>query len=163
MDYTIALDKNNYVFVNDGATVQSNVIYIPVGQTALVSLFNMTSVAKLEGNTLASDTCLTVKKLSFGRTGDIMEKVVDMCRDSISLTALHTQLLTARRVFSEPVYQGCCEWSIDPANNFALIPVPGFYVLETQAVDQLDTMYVEYALIPANQATAIPDGFKLGV
>ena len=44
----------------------------------------------------------------------------------------------------------------------ALIPVPGFYVLETDDVDQLSTAYVEYAVIDANQASVIPDGFKLG-
>lgn len=167
MDFFTALDKDNHTLVNSGTTAQSNIIYIPPGKVALLSLFNMMNVITLEdgkdGKVISNKSCLTIKKLSFGRTGDVNKDLIDdLCSNNKSHAALATQLLAERRVFSEPVYQNCCAWSINPANNMAMIPVPGFYVLETDDVDQLATAYVEYAVIDANQATAIPDSFKLG-
>lgn len=160
MDFSIALDKDNHHFVSDGKKVQSRVIHIPVGYVALISLYNMLNIARLKGGGIVNESCLTVKKLSFSRTPNIF--VENLCDKTINLAAEADKLLQNRTVLSEPVYQACCEWVIDPANNFALIPVPGFYVLETSELDQLDAMYIEYAVFPATQATAIPDGFKLG-
>lgn len=167
MDFFIALDKDNHTLTNDGKTAQSNIIYIPAGKVALLSLYNMMNIVTMEdgekGKFLQTKSCLTVKKLSFGRTSDVNKDLVDdICTNYKTHLTLANQLLADRRVFAEPVYQGCCAWSINPANNMALIPVPGFYVLETDDVDQLSTAYVEYAVIDGSQATAIPDAFKLG-
>lgn len=167
MDFNVALDKDNYRLINGGSTARSNIIYIPPGKVALLSLFNMMNIVKLKddaGNkVLEAKSCLTIKKLSFGRTSDVnRELVADMCKGTPSHKALADQLLADRRVFIEPVYQSCCEWSINPADNYALLPVPGFYVLETDDVDQLSTAYVEYAVIDADKTSAIPDSFKLG-
>lgn len=164
MDFYIALDKDNHKLVNDGKTAQSNIIYIPKGHTALVSLYNMTTIVKLEDENgekvLVNKSCLTIKKLSFGRTGNI--SVIYECDTHVNLVAEAQKSLADRRVFSEPVLQDCCVWSINPGNNMALIPTPGFYVLETDDLDQLNTAYVEYAVLTADEAKAIPNGFKLG-
>lgn len=165
MDFMIALDKDNHTLVNGGRTARSNIIYIPAGSTALLSLYNMMTIVKLTGDetkVLETKSCLTIKKLSFGRTGDIKQLVESICDNDKTHQALADRLLADRRVFAEPIYQGCCEWTLDPANNMALIPIPGFYILELDDLDQLDTAYVEYAVLPATQAIAIPDGFKLG-
>ena len=167
MDFNIALDKDNHTLISGGTTAQSNIIYIPPGKVALLSLYNMMTIVNMKDENgkkvLENKSCLAIKKLSFGRTPDVSKDLVeDLCSNNRSHQALADELLADRRVFSEPVYQNCCEWSLNPANNMALIPVPGFYVLETDDVDQLSTAYVEYAVIDANQASAIPDGFKLG-
>lgn len=165
MDFYIALDKDNHNLVNDGKTAQSNVIYIPKGHTALVSLYNMTTIVKLEEENgekvLINKSCLTIKKLSFGRTGNIQG--LYECDTHINLVAEAQKLLAERRVFAEPVIQDCCAWSINPGNNMALIPTPGFYVLETDDIDQLNNAYVEYAVLTVDEAKAIPYGFKLGI
>lgn len=38
MDFNIALDKDNHALINGGTTAQSNIIYIPPGKVALMSL-----------------------------------------------------------------------------------------------------------------------------
>lgn len=165
MDFYIALDKDNHKLVNDGKTAQSNIIYIPKGHTALVSLYNMTTIVKLEDENgekvLTNKSCLTIKKLSFGRTGNIPD--LYECDTHVNLVAEAQKLLAERRVFAEPVLQDCCAWSINPGNNMALIPTPGFYVIETDDIDQLNNAYVEYAVLTVDEAKAIPHGFKLGI
>lgn len=164
MDFYTALDKDNHKLVNDGKTAQSNIIYIPKGHTALVSLYNMTTVVKLEDENgekaLINKSCLTIKKLSFGRLGNISARYE--CDTHINLLAKAQQLLADRRVFAEPVIQDCCVWSINPGNNMALIPTPGFYILETDDIDQLNNAYVEYAILTVDEAKAIPYDFRLG-
>lgn len=162
MDFRIAVDKDNYKLINDGKTIQSHIIYIPPGHVALLSLFNMVNTAKLDGTQIVSKSCLTVKKLSFSRTGDISDGNLDLCDKTTNIVREAEKLLKSRTIKSEPVYQGCCPWFVDPSHNFSLIPTPGFYVLETDEIDQLETMYVEYAILTAEQALAIPNGFKLG-
>lgn len=164
MDFYTALDKDNHKLVNDGKTAQSNIIYIPKGHTALISLYNMTNIVKLEDENgekvLTNKSCLTIKKLSFGRTGNV--SAIYECDTHVNLVAEAQKLLADRRVFAEPVLQDCCPWTINPGNNMALIPTPGFYVPETDDLDQLNTAYVEYAVLTADEAKAIPNGFKLG-
>lgn len=164
MDFFTALDKDNHKLVNDGKTAQSNIIYIPKGHTALISLYNMTNIVRLEEENgekvLTNKSCLTIKKLSFGRTGNM--SAIYECDTHVNLVAEAQKLLADRRVFTEPVIQDCCAWSVNPGNNMALIPTPGFYVLETDDIDQLNTAYVEYAVLTADEAKAIPNGFKLG-
>ena len=164
MDFYTALDKDNHKLVNDGKTAQSNIIYIPKGHTALISLYNMTNIVKLEDENgekvLTNKSRLTIKKLSFGRTGNV--SAIYECDTHVNLVAEAQKLLADRRVFAEPVFQDCCPWTINPGNNIALIPTPGFYVLETDDLDQLNTAYVEYAVLTADEAKAIPNGFKLG-
>ena len=165
MDFYTALDKDNYKLVNDGKTAQSNIIYIPKGHTALISLYNMTTIVKLEDENgekvLTNKSCLTIKKLSFGRTGNV--EAIYECDTHVNLTAVAQKLLADRRVFAEPVIQDCCAWSVNPGNNMALIPTPGFYVLETDDLDQLNTAYVEYAVLTVDEAKAIPHDFRLGI
>lgn len=166
MDFFVALDKNNHTLVNDGKTARSNIIYIPPGHTAILSLFNMMNLVKLKDQdgekTLVNESCLTIKKLSFDRTVDVGKLVDDLCSNTSNHKYLADTLLRQRGMRAEPVYQDCCPWSINPANNMALIPTPGFYVLETDDIDQLNTAYVEYAVLTADEAKAIPNGFKLG-
>lgn len=164
MDFRIALDKANHILVDNGTTIQSRIIYIQPGNVGLLSLYNMTIQYALDkaGDTSAvvSKSCLTLKKMSFG---EVKEKDIEIiCGQHINIKDEYEKLLKNRRVFSEPVYQCGSVWAINPCNNYVLIPIPGFYVLETKELDQLDTMYVEYATLPATQAIAIPDGFKLG-
>lgn len=164
MDFEIVFDKNVHTLSEDGTVAKSDIIYIPPGFTALLSLYNMTTIISLAENgskkELITKSCLTLKKLSFGK---INEKEIDVkCGERVNVNDELIKLLKQRRVYSEPVYQDCCEWVINPANNYILIPVPGFYELETEDLDQLDTAYVEYALLTAEQSIAIPNGFKLG-
>lgn len=161
MDFFIALDKNNHKIVNQGKTLQSHIIYIPPGMVALLSLYNMVNLITIDENDLVQRSCLTVKKLSFSRTGDI--EVADLCDKHKNIVEEMNKLLRNRVVRSEPVYQDCKPWVINPCHNFALLPTPGFYVLETDDLDQLQDMYVEYSVLTAEQAIAIPDSFKLGV
>lgn len=160
MNFYIALDKDNHKLVNGGATIQSHIIYIPPGNVALLSLYNMIRIARLEDKSVVDKSCLTVKKLSFSHTGDI--DVPYMCDKTINLVEEAEKLLRNRTVLAEPVYQCGCPWTINPCSNFSLIPTPGFYVLETDELDQLSEMYVEYAVLPASAVSAIPDDFKLG-
>lgn len=164
MNNIIVLDKDHYTLINGGCTVQSSIIHVPVGYTALLSLYNMTNIVKMVEErgekTLVNNSCLMLKKISYG----IVEEATRVlaCDENINLVDYLNELLANRRVFLEPIYQNCCEWTISPSSNYTLLPVPGFFVLETDDVDQLDTMYVEYSLISAEQSIAIPNGFKLG-
>lgn len=165
MDFYVALDKDNHKLIDSGTTIQSNIIYIPLGYVGLLSLYNMANIVSLQEDgtdkkTLVNNSCLTLKKMSFGEVDEKQIEVI--CGKHINLSDEYNRLLSSRRVFTEPVVQDGCYWTINPCNNYVSIPIPGFYVLETKAVDQLDTMYVEYATMPATHAIAIPDGFKLG-
>lgn len=165
MDFYVALDKDNCKLIDGGTTIQSNIIYIPLGYVGLLSLYNMVNVISLqegEANqkSLVNNSCLTLKKISFGKVDDV--QLEDICGKPISINDEYARLLSSRRVFTEPVIQDGRYWTINPCNNYVSIPIPGFYILESKAVDQLDTMHVEYATMPATHAIAIPDGFKLG-
>ena len=109
MDFNIALDKDNHTLINGGATAQSNIIYIPPGKVALLSLYNMMTIVSMKDENgkkvLENKSCLTIKKLSFGRTPDVSKDLVeDLCSNNRSHQALADELLADRRVFSEPVY-----------------------------------------------------------
>ena len=47
-------------------------------------------------------------------------------------------------------------------HNYALIPVPGLYLIELFDVNQFDIAYIEYTLLSVADSMAIPDDFKLG-
>lgn len=166
MDYTILFDKEHQTIANNGTSAFSDILYIPVGHTALLSLYNMTSSLDLvkdsdTGNLhLASNDCAVIHKLSLGKTGDITKKIE--CGERIDISSEINSLLRNRRLFHELVYQNGCSWSLNPCNNFALIPTPGFYMLEFFDVNQFDTAYVEYALLSVIDSLVIPEAFKLG-
>lgn len=166
MDYEVLFDSEHYTLADNGKSAFSDILYIPPGKTALLSLFNMTSELTLKTDdttgklTLQSDDCATVHKLSLGKTGDIVRKIE--CGERVNVISELKNLLHNRRLFHEPVYQCGCSWSINPCNNFILVPTPGFYVLEFFDVNQFDTAYVEYALLSVSDSLAIPNDFKLG-
>ena len=160
MDWTIALDKDNYTLTNSGTTADSNIIYIPPGKTALLSLYNMTLSAELQNGVLTSNDCATIIKLSFGKTPEITAKMD--CTNMVNLTRELNYALTKRKVLSEPVEQCCKSWTLNSCNNYALIPVAGFYRVRLHDVDQLDEVYIEYTLLDVQDTVSIPDAFKLG-
>lgn len=166
MDYTILFDRDHRTIASNGKSAYSDILYIPPGKTALLSLFNMINELNLVKDkdtgkiSLQSDDCAVVHKLSLGQTGDIARKIE--CGERVDVTGELKSLLVNRRLFHEPVYQGGCSWVLNPCNNFALIPTPGFYMLEFFDVNQFDTAYVEYALLSVVDSLAIPDDFKLG-
>lgn len=166
MDFTILYDKTHSVVSPSGKQVYSDILYIPVGKAALLSLYNMTASLDLVTDpdtgrmVLQSDDCIIVHKLSFGQTGDLARRL--SCGERIDVQRELTGLLHSRRVFHEPVYQCGGAWAINPCNNYALIPVPGFYMLELFDLDQAATAYIEYALIGLEAAAVIPDDFKMG-
>lgn len=165
MDYTIAFDQERRTISDDGRSYYSDIIYIPAGNTALLSLYNMFNKARLvEGadgeKSLQVNSCIVVHKLSFGETEHIRRAI--KCGDFINLADEYKKLLIERRVFHEPVFQCGEAWQINPCNNFALIPTPGFYMLEIFDLNQIDTAYIEYTLLSVADSLAIPDDFKLG-
>lgn len=166
MDYTILFDKDHRTIASNGKSAYSDILYVPPGKTALLSLFNMINELNLIKDeatgkmSLQSDDCAVVHKLSLGQTGDIARKIE--CGERVDVTGELKSLLLNRRLFHEPVYQCGCSWTLNPCNNFALIPTPGFYMLEFFDVNQFDTAYVEYALLFVADSLAIPDDFKLG-
>jgi len=165
MDYTILFDKDRRILAEHGTRAFSEVLYIPQGKVALLSLYNMYHEVQLakddKGKTvLLANDCATVHKLSLGKTGDIARKLE--CGERVDVQTELQQLLANRRLFHEPVYQCGCSWAINPCDNFALIPTPGFYMLEFFNPNQFDTAYVEYALLSVADSLAIPDDFKLG-
>ena len=165
MDYTILFDKDRRTIAEHGTRAFSEILYIPPGKVALLSMYNMynevqvTKNAKGETALVAKD-CALVHKLSLGKTGDIARKIE--CGERVDVQGELRGLLANRRLFHEPVYQCGCTWSLNPCNNFALIPTPGFYMLEFFNPNQFDTAYVEYALLSVSDSMAIPDDFKLG-
>lgn len=166
MDYTILYDKDHRIITNHGKSAYSDILHIPPGYTALLSLYNMINEFHLvkDSNTgktsLQSDDCAIVHKLSFGKTGDI--GIDFKCGERIDITGKINELLYNRRIFHEPVYQNGCKWSLNPCDNYALIPTPGFYMLEFFSDEQFDTAYVEYTILSVADSMAIPNTFKLG-
>lgn len=166
MDFSILFDKEHQTLSANGISAFSDILYIPPGKTALLSLYNMVNELNLVKDpktgkfSLVSDDCVVVHKLSLGETKDIARKLE--CGERVDLTGELKALLYNRRLFHEPIYQCGCSWTLNPCNNFALIPTPGFYMLEFFDVNQFDTAYVEYALLSVADSLAIPNDFKLG-
>lgn len=160
MDWKIALDVNHHTLIEDGAKAESSVIYIPPGKVALLSMYNMLATIDYVDGVLSTDDCAEIQKLSFGATPELAEFV--SCDQNRNLSNEMQAALRSRRMFKEPVTQcGQC-WTINPCNNFVLIPTPGFYSIILYDVDQIDVAYIEYILIDVADAAAIPDEFKLG-
>lgn len=166
MDNTILFDINHRMISIDGRSAFSDVVYIPVGKTALLSLYNMTNDISLDKDpdtgkyVLKNDSCVIVHKLSFSQTGDIARKLE--CGEVVNIQDALNALLQKRRLMYEPVYQCGQAWKINPCNNFVLIPTPGFYMLEVMDINQFDTAYIEYHLLSVQDSLSIPDDFKLG-
>lgn len=166
MDTTILFDREHRKLANHGTSAYSDILYIPPGNTALLSMYNMVRNVDLVKDELTgkmvlkSDDCAVVHKLSLGNTGDIARKL--SCGERVDIQGELRSLLYNRDICHEPVYQCGCSWTLNPCNNFALIPTPGFYMLEFSDVNQFDTAYVEYTLLSVADSMAIPDDFKLG-
>lgn len=160
MDWIIALDINNHTLIEGGAKAESNIIHIPVGKVALLSMYNMLATIDYDGVTLETDDCAEIQKLSFGATPELAPLV--KCGENRNLSREMLAAINARRLFKESVTQCSQCWTIHPCNNFVLIPTPGFYSIILYDVDQIDTAYIEYALMDVADAAAIPDDFKLG-
>ena len=81
MDYTILFDKDHRTIASNGKSAYSDILYVPPGKTALLSLFNMINELNLVKDkttgkmSLQSDDCAVVHKLSLGQTGDIARKI----------------------------------------------------------------------------------------
>lgn len=160
MDWKIALDINHHTLIEGGAKAESSIIHVPVGKVALLSMYNMLATIDYDGETLSTDDCAEIQKLSFGKTPDLAPQVE--CGKNRNLTSEMLSAINSRRMFKEPVTQcGQC-WTINPCNNFVMIPTPGFYSIILYDVDQVDVAYIEYVLIDVADAAAIPDEFKLG-
>lgn len=162
MDWNIALDIDNHTIVDGGTAAESGIIYIPAGKVALLSLYNMTASVDMSSdrNAISTDDCAEINKLSFGAAPELAKEI--NCGETRNLSRELRQALDARRVFKEPVTQCGQTWTIHPCNNFVLIPTPGFYSVKLYDVDQIDTAYIEYLLIDVEDASVIPDSFKLG-
>lgn len=160
MDWIIALDKEHHTLIEGGTKAESNIIHIPVGKVALLSMYNMLATIDYDGVTLETDDCAEIQKLSFGATPELAPQVE--CGNNRNLNAEMLKAIQSRRMFKESVTQCSQCWTIHPCNNFVMIPTPGFYSIILYDVDQIDTAYIEYVLIDVADAAAIPDDFKLG-
>lgn len=166
MDFTILFDKNHRKLADNGLTAFSDVLYIPPGKAALLSMYNMVSSSEVvvDPQTGKKDVvfkdCITIHKISYGRVDPLV--INAKCQDHIDLAGEVQKLLARRRVFFEPVMQDGCSWTLDACNTFALLPVPGFFMLEFTDPNQFDTAYLEFALLDIRDTIAIPDAFKIG-
>lgn len=160
MDWKIALDINNHTLIEGGEKAESNIIHIPPGKVALLSMYNMLATVDYDGVTLETDDCAEIQKLSFGATPELAPLVG--CGMDRNIEREMKSALAKRRMFKEPVTQcGEC-WSIHPCNNFVMIPTPGYYSIILYDVDQIDVAYIEYIIIDVADSAAIPNEFKLG-
>ena len=166
MDFTILFDKNNRKLENNGRVAFSNVLYVPPGKAALLSMYNMTGNQELVTDpatgkqSIVYRDCVVVHKISYGRVEPFMAEA--KCNSMVDMIGEVQKLIAKRRVFFEPVVQKGCSWTLDACNNFALLPVPGFFMLEFTDPNQFDTAYVEYALLNTQDTVTIPDAFKIG-
>ena len=160
MDWIIALDVDHHALIEGGAKAESEIIHIPAGKVALLSMYNMLATIDYDGVTLESDDCGEIQKLSFGATPELAPQIE--CGKNRNLNSEMLRAIQNRRLFKEPVTQCSQCWTIHPCNNFVMIPTPGFYSVILYDVDQIDTAYIEYILIDVADAAAIPDDFKLG-
>lgn len=149
----------------NGKSAYSDILYVPVGKVALLTLYGFVARSEIVVDDdgvkhLVSNSCADVHKLNLSR---VEEKFRDlMCGEFIDVRKKLGQLLLEREVKHEVVYQCGSSWSLNPCNNYALISVPGYYMLEFYDVSQLDDASVEYSLLDVADAVAIPDVFKFG-
>lgn len=160
MDWIIALDNNHHTLIEDGTKAESGIIHIPVGKVALLSMYNMLATIDYNDGVLSTDDCAEIQKLSFGATPELAKFVE--CGHNRNLSNEMLSALRSRRMFKEPVTQCSQCWTINPCNNFVMIPTPGFYSIILYDVDQVDVAYIEYVLVDVADAAAIPNEFKLG-
>ncbi len=160
MDWIIALDKDHHALIEGGTKAESSIIYIPAGKVALLSMYNMLATIDYDGVNIETDDCAEIQKLSFGATTELAPIIE--CGKNRNLNAEMLNAIQSRRMFKESVTQCSQCWTIHPCNNFVMIPTPGFYSIILYDVDQIDTAYIEYALIDVADSIAIPDDFKLG-
>lgn len=165
MNSIILFDKDHRALTDHGARAFSEILHIPIGKVALLSLYNMYNEVQLRKNAkgvteLVANDCAVVHKLSLGKTDDVARRLE--CGERVDVHGELRSLLANRRLFHEPVYQNGVAWALNPCNNFTLIPTPGFYMLEFFNPNQFDTAYVEYTLLNSTDSTEIPDDFKLG-
>jgi hypothetical protein len=169
MDWNIALNAANHTLSDDGTRANSKPIYIPPGKVALLSMFNMVTTYDLvdkvlpDGVThkvLTSNDCAIVVKLSVGKSQTIIDKFTKC--ETLDISSILQDMLDARKITQEPVYQGGEEWGISPCNNMVLIPTPGLYMVQILDPQQLDVAFIEYTLLDVADAVIIPDEFKLG-
>lgn len=165
MDSFIAFDKEHRYISGNGRSAFSDIIYIPPGYTALLSLYNMRNIVNIAKDdagefVLENKACAVIHKVSFEQGKDIHKELA--CGNRVNINDLIQDMLKKRRVFHEEVTQCGHSWSINPCNNFVLIPTPGFYRIEFFDINQLDTAYVEYFILSVADSATIPDDFKLG-
>lgn len=164
MDWTTVLDRDHHVITQEGTRAESRMMHVPPGKVGLLSMYNMIELISLIGTgadaVLQSSGCARLLKVSIARSGDLPKRV--SCGSDIDLQREHEKLLENRDILKEPVYQCGQEWVISPCNNMMLIPVPGLYIIELFAVEQLDDAYIEFITLDVADAAIIPDGFKLG-
>lgn len=166
MDFTILFDRDHRKLEDLGTVAYSDVLYVPPGKAALLSMYNVVAGQELVEDpvtgkkTVINKDCMFIHKISYGR---VPPAVFDKkCNELPDVNGEIQKLLAKRRVFFQPVEQDGCSWSLDACNNYALLPVPGFFMLKLTDPNQFDTAYVEYALLDVQDTITIPDAFKLG-
>lgn len=163
MEWTVALNKNNFQYAENGTAIDSKIIYIPVGKVALLSMYGMAInlVPNAQGTALESDSCGIIMKLTMSPANDLGLDI-SACESPNKLQEALDKLLASRTIFKEDVVQCTSPWALNPCNNFSMIPTPGMYQVRIYDVNQLDDIHIEYALLDVAAAAAIPDDFKLG-
>lgn len=166
MNTDILFDKDHQTISDDGRSAFSEILYIPVGKVALLSLYNMFSELKMVTDevtgkkSLDDFSCVVVHKMSLSHTGNVIVK--PRCGGVLDIRSEEYKLLWDRQVRHEPVYQCGCQWTINPCNNMAILPIPGFFQLEFVDPNQFNTAYVEFSFLTVAESLAMPDDFKLG-
>nr|DAD83165.1 MAG TPA: hypothetical protein [Podoviridae sp. ctlpi2] len=167
MNKVILFDRSHRHLEENGTVAFSDILYVPPGRTALLSLYDMRAIGYLNTDpqtgkkTVDIPACVMVHKLTLAPTGDLLRRL--NCGDYFNVQAELQRLLMERGVRREPVFMCGEPWQISPCNNMAVIALPGFYMLAVCDAAQFDTTYIESTLLTAEESAVIPDYFKLGV
>lgn len=165
---TIIFDTQHRRISASGKSFYSDIFYIPTGQAALLSLFNMVIEYYLQRNEKGSQeiqnrSCVTVHKVSLFDGNDKTKIEFTGCgNEVVDFQKFIQQQIRQQTLRHEPVFQCGAAWQIDPCNNFALLPIHGFYMLELHDLNQADVALITYSLLDAASSSIIPDNFKLG-
>lgn len=165
--YRIIFDKKTAAVEESGKRAYSSIFYVPPGKAAVISLYNAQSRLELEKDPndpnkskLTEKGCFVLHKLSFGETSEVTRRL--QCHELISLRDIYALQRATQRIFHEPVITCKEQWTMDGCNNYKVLTVPGFYMFSQDDMEQLESAYMEVAVMPVEDMVLTPDAIKFG-
>lgn len=150
----------NPVIDTDNNTQFSEIIYIPRGHFAEISVFNMVHQASIKDGVLVSEDCLIVHKVHFDNEKEIIADCG--CNSYVNLQRLVEEALRERRMWHEVVCTNGEAWVIGACDNIKIIPISGFFMLSMPNPDQLKSSLIKVDVRPDSEGAMIPESLKLG-